>query len=49
MKVNIGTRGISMSKLAQICGGMLCCIGGESDAELDEKAMEEYIAARKSK
>ena len=34
MKVNIGRSGISMSKLAQICGGMLCCIGGESDADI---------------
>ena len=34
MKVNIGTRGISMSRLAQICGGMLCCIGGESDKDI---------------
>ena len=34
MKVNIGTRGISMATLAQKCGGMLCCIGGESDREI---------------
>ena len=34
MKVNIGRRGISMAKLAQICGGMLCHIGGESDADV---------------
>ena len=34
MKVNIGTRGISMATLAQICGGMLCCIGGESDKDI---------------
>ena len=34
MKVNIGTRAISMSRLAQICGGMLCCIGGESDRDV---------------
>ena len=34
MKVNIGTRAISMSRLAQICGGMLYCIGGESDQDV---------------
>ena len=34
MKVNIGTRGISMAALAQICGGMLCCIGGENDKDI---------------
>lgn len=34
MKVNIGSRGISMAKLAQICGGMLCCIGGENNTEI---------------
>ncbi len=34
MKVNIGTRGISMATLAKICGGMLCCIGGESDKDI---------------
>ena len=34
MKVNIGSRGISMAQLAKMCGGMLCCIGGESDTEI---------------
>ena len=34
MKVNLGTRGISMAELAQICGGMLCCIGGENDKDI---------------
>ncbi len=34
MKVNIGSRAISMSRLAQICGGILCCIGGESDKDI---------------
>ena len=34
MKINIGTRAISMSRLAQICGGMLHCIGGESDQDV---------------
>ena len=34
MKINIGTRGISMATLAKICGGMLCCIGGENDRDI---------------
>lgn len=34
MKVNIGWNKITMSKLAQICGGILCCIGGESNTDI---------------
>lgn len=34
MKVNIGWDKLTMSELAQICGGMLCCVGGEHDHEI---------------
>ena len=34
MKVNIGWNKLTMSELAQICGGMLCCIGGETDHDI---------------
>ena len=29
MKVNVGCNALTMTELAQICGGMLCCVGGE--------------------
>ena len=29
MRVNVGCNGLTMAELAQICGGMLCCVGGE--------------------
>ena len=29
MKVNVGCNGLTMTELANICGGMLCCVGGE--------------------
>ncbi len=29
MKVNVGCNGLTMTELAEICGGMLCCVGGE--------------------
>ena len=29
MKVNVGCNGLTMTELASICGGMLCCVGGE--------------------
>ena len=29
MRVNIGCKELTMSELARICGGMLCCVGGE--------------------
>ena len=34
MKVNVGCSVLTMAELAQICGGLLCCIGGESDRNL---------------
>ncbi len=34
MKVNIGWNKLTMAELAQICGGMLCCVGGEHDQEI---------------
>ncbi len=34
MKINIGSNAISMAKLAQICGGILCCIGGENNQDI---------------
>ena len=34
MKVNIGWNSLTMSELAQICGGMLCCVGGEDDKDI---------------
>ena len=30
MRVNVGCNGLTMTELAQICGGMLCCVGGET-------------------
>ena len=34
MKVNVGCNGLTMTELAQICGGMLCCVGGEVKKDL---------------
>ena len=34
MKVNVGCNSLTMSELAQICGGMLCCVGGEVNKNL---------------
>jgi len=34
MKVNVGCDGLTMTELAQICGGMLCCVGGEVKKDL---------------
>ena len=34
MKVNVGCNGLTMAELAQICGGMLCCVGGEVNRNL---------------
>lgn len=34
MKVTIGCNKITMAELAQMCGGMLCCIGGEHDKDI---------------
>ena len=34
MKVNIGWNRLTMSELAQICGGMLCLVGGHSDKDI---------------
>ncbi len=34
MKVNIGCNKLTMAELAQMCGGILCCVGGETDKEI---------------
>ncbi|MBO5683001.1 MAG: UDP-N-acetylmuramoyl-tripeptide--D-alanyl-D-alanine ligase [Clostridia bacterium] len=34
MKVNIGCNKLTMEELAQMCGGILCCVGGETDKEI---------------
>lgn len=34
MKVNVGSNGLTMAELANICGGMLCCVGGETNQNL---------------
>ncbi|MBQ7384222.1 MAG: UDP-N-acetylmuramoyl-tripeptide--D-alanyl-D-alanine ligase [Clostridia bacterium] len=34
MKVNIGWNKLTMAELAQICGGMLCCVGGETNTDI---------------
>ncbi len=34
MKVNIGCNKLTMAELAQICGGMLCCVGGEDNKDM---------------
>ncbi len=34
MKINVGCNGLTMTELARICGGMLCCVGGEIDRNL---------------
>ena len=34
MKVNVGCNELTMTELAQICGGMLCCVGGEVKKDL---------------
>ena len=34
MKVNIGWNRLTMAELAQICGGMLCCVGGETNTDI---------------
>ena len=33
MKVNVGCNQLTMAELAQICGGMLCCVGGETNKD----------------
>lgn len=33
MKVNVGCTRLTMSELARICGGMLCCVGGETNKD----------------
>ena len=34
MKVNVGCNGLTMTELAEICGGMLCSVGGEINRNL---------------
>ncbi len=34
MKVNVGCNTITMSELAEMCGGTLCLVGGESDRDI---------------
>ena len=34
MKVNVGCNGLTMAELARICGGLLCCVGGEVNRNL---------------
>ncbi len=34
MKVNVGCNGLTMKELARICGGMLCCVGGDTNRDL---------------
>ncbi len=34
MKVNVGCDAMTMTELAQICGGMLCCVGGDVAGDL---------------
>ncbi len=34
MRVNVGCNGLTMTELAQICGGMLCCVGGETNRNM---------------
>lgn len=34
MKVKVGCNSLTMSELAQICGGMLFCVGGEENRDL---------------
>ena len=34
MKVNVGCNGLTMTELAEICGGMLCCVGGEVNRDI---------------
>ena len=34
MKVNIGWNKLTMAELAQICGGMLCYVGGDNNKEI---------------
>ena len=34
MKVNIGCNRLTMAELAQMCGGMLFCVGGENNKDI---------------
>ncbi|MBQ8140572.1 MAG: UDP-N-acetylmuramoyl-tripeptide--D-alanyl-D-alanine ligase [Clostridia bacterium] len=34
MKVNVGWNKLTMAELARICGGMLCCVGGEDNKDV---------------
>ena len=34
MKVNVGCNTLTMAELARICGGLLCCVGGEVNRNL---------------
>ena len=33
MKINVGCNTLTMAEIARICGGLLCCVGGESDKD----------------
>ena len=34
MKINVGCNILTMAELARICGGLLCCVGGDSDKDI---------------
>ncbi len=34
MKVNVGCNELTMTELARICGGVLCCVGGETKKDI---------------
>ena len=34
MKVNVGCNELTMTELARICGGVLCCVGGETKRDI---------------
>ncbi len=46
MKVNIGSSGITMAQLAKICGGILCCVGGESNKDIQFESVCKSEAKR---
>ena len=37
MKINVGCNTLTMSDIARICGGMLCCVGGEGEKDITFK------------
>ena len=49
MKVNVGCNGLTMAELARICGGLLCCVGGEVNRNLPFRSVWEKFTTKTGK